>query len=105
MNGILQGTTPALVLELPEMVPVDTITKVELTIKQRGAISISHKADVQFDTAENTIIKEFSETETLALDDSQPLYYQLRVETPNGIYGTIGARVEVFDLYSKEVIS
>lgn len=104
MNGILQGTTPALVIEIPEQIPVRSITAAELTLKQTRRILIYHLADLAVDTEENTLRKEFTEQETLALDPNSPLGWQLRIQTPDGIFGTIKQRISVLDLYSEEAI-
>lgn len=101
MNGILQGTTPSLVIEIPEQLPVDTITAAELTIKHSGRTTLFHLADLTVDAEDNTISKAFSEQETLALNPVSPLSWQLRIQTPDGIFGTVQQRISVLDLISE----
>lgn len=104
MNDVLQGTTPSLVIEIPEQIPVGTITAAELTIKHSGRTTLFHLADLTVDAEDNTISKAFSEQETLALNPVSPLGWQLRIQTPDGIFGTIKQRINVLDLYSEEAI-
>lgn len=105
MSGILQGTTPFFVCEIPEEIAVDTLTAIELTIRNNGVMYIYHLADLILDSEENTINRLFTEEETLALDPDSPFYWQLRVRTPDGmIYGTPRSRFEILDLMSKEMI-
>lgn len=101
MNGILQGTTPALVIEIPEQIPVGTITAAELAIKHSGRTTLFHLADLAVDAEDNTISKAFTEQETLALDPISPLSWQLRIQTPDGIFGTVQQRINVLDLISE----
>lgn len=104
MNGVLQGTTPTLIIEIPEQIPVRLITAAELTIKQTMRITLYHLADLAVDTEDNTLRKAFTEQETLALDPASPLMWQLRIQTPDGIFGTIQQRITVHNLISEEAI-
>lgn len=105
MNGILQGTTPTLTITIPEEIPVSSITAAELTFKQLGTVWIYHLSELVIDSEENTISKTYTEAETLALNPTAPLSWQLRIETPDGIFGTPQARINVLDLISEEAIS
>lgn len=104
MNGILQGTTPSLVITIPEEIPVSTITAAELTLRQTGAVTILHLEDLVVDAEENTLAKEFTEEETLALNPVAPLSWQLRIKTADGIFGTPQSRISILDLMSQEVL-
>lgn len=104
MNGILQGTTPSLVITIPEEIPVSTITAAELTFKHANTLSIYHLSDLDVDTEENSLTYAFTETETLALNPIAPLSWQLRIQTPDGIFGTIQQRISVLNLISQEVL-
>lgn len=104
MNGILQGTTPTLVLEIPEQIPVSSITAAELAIKQGSSVVLYHLPDLVVDGEENTISREFTEAETLAMNPVTPLSWQLRIQTSDGIFGTVQQRISVLDLISQEVL-
>lgn len=105
MNGILQGTTPTLTIKIPAEIPVSEIRAIELAFKHGGTVTLRHREELIIDTETNTISRSFSEEETLALNPAQPIFWQLRIETPGGIYGTPGARINVLDLYSDEVLT
>lgn len=104
MGSILQGTTPIFKCRIPQEVPVNTIDALELTIRNAGTLSIYHLDDVVIDSEDNTINRLFTEDETLALDADKPIHWQLRLRTPDGIYGTPKTRIDVLDLMSKEKI-
>lgn len=104
MNGILQGTTPALVITIPEDIPVSSITAAELALRHNSETSLFHLSDLIVDTEDNSISKPFSEEETFALNPGVPLSWQLRVQTADGIFGTIQQRISVLDLISTEEI-
>lgn len=105
MSGILQGTTPTLTITIPEETPVSGIRGIELTLKQGDTVTLLHRSDLIVDTEANTISRLFSEEETLALNPSQPLFWQLRIETADGIFGTPKGRITVFDLISTEALT
>lgn len=105
MNEILQGTTPSFVIEIPEEIPVSTISALELAFNNGRGLQIYHLADVSLDADLNAIVKPFTEIETLSLMPCDPMYWQLRFRTPDGIFGTRKARVNVEDLMSQEVLS
>lgn len=103
-SGILQGTTPVLTLQIPEEVSVSSVMAAELTIRNNGKTTLYHLPELILDEEENTISKQFTEEETLALNPDSPLNYQLRVKTPSGIYGTEKKQMRVIDLMSEETI-
>lgn len=105
MNGILQGTTPVLTIKIPQEISVSEITALELTFKQAFGVTVLHMADVSLDVSENTISYQFTEAQTLALSPAAPLMWQLRIQTADGIYGTIQQRVNIYDLISQEALT
>lgn len=68
MNGILQGTTPKLVITIPDTCPLSSVTDIELTMAHKCEKVIYGLADVTIDTEENTVTYAFTEAQTLALD-------------------------------------
>lgn len=102
MNGILQGTTPSLVITIPEGIPVSTITAAELAFRHSGEVSLYRLSDLTVDGTANTLTYMFTEQETLALNPTAPLTWQLRIRTPDGIFGTVQQRISVLDLISQE---
>ncbi len=105
MNGILQGTTPSLVITIPEGIPVSTITAAELAFKHNGETVLHHLADLTVNSTENTLSYTFTEAETLAMNTVSPLVWQLRIQTADGIYGTTQQRINVIDLISEEELA
>ena len=102
MNGILQGTTPSLVLSIPEDVPVSNVISAELVLEHKGTKQKHGLSDVTVDADENTFTYKFSEDETLVLDPNYPLRWQLRLKTSSGIVGTEVETIDVLDLISEE---
>lgn len=105
MSGILQGTTPTFTITIPEEIPVSNITAAELTFKQSGKVWIYHLTDLIIDAEGNKINKPFTEAETLALNSKVLLSWQLRIQTADGIFGTIEKAIDVLNLISEEAIS
>lgn len=101
MTGILQGTTPKLEITVPETVPLDSVTAIELTLQHKGARTILGMDDVTIDTDANTITLQFTEAQTLSLDPGAMLIWQLRLKNPTGIVGTRPSSLAVFDLLSE----
>lgn len=101
MNGILQGTTPKLVIEIPDTCPLTSVTDIELTMKHCGQKTIYGLADVTLDTEANTVTYAFTEAQTLALDPKADLIWQLRLKTASEIVGTLPSKVRVYDLISE----
>ena len=104
MNGILQGTTPSLVITIPQDVPVSNIIGIELTFQHKDEKTIKTLSDVSVDSEHNTLTYNFTELETLAMDPKFSLVWQLRVKTSSGIVGTLASAVNVFDLISEAVM-
>ena len=101
MSAILQGTTPKLEITVPESVPLDSVTGIELTMKHRGQKMIYGMSDVDVDTEANTITYSFTEAQTMAMDPRQDLIWQLRLKNATGIVGTLPAAIRVYDLISE----
>ena len=104
MNGILQGTTRSLVLSIPEEVPVSNILEIELNLSHKGIDSLHGLEDVSVDSEENTLTYNFTQAETLALDPSFSLIWQLRIKTASGIVGTLPSAIKVYDLLSEVLL-
>lgn len=104
MNGILQGTTPKLVITIPVEHMLTAVTEIELMLQHKGVKTLLHLSDVTVDTDENTITYAFTEEQTLALDPKEMLYWQLRLKTSSGIVGTLPAAVKVYDLLSEVIM-
>lgn len=104
MNELLQGTTSKLVITIPDPITVADIINVELTFEHVGTKKIVHIDGVTLDTEENTVMYRFTERETLDMDPKQPLYWQLRIKTQDGICGTKKESIDVKDLLSEEAM-
>lgn len=101
MNGILQGTTPKLVITIPDTCPLTSVIDIELTMAHKCEKTIYGIADVTIDTEANTVTYAFTEAQTLALDPKADLIWQLRLKTASEIVGTLPSRVRVYDLLSE----
>lgn len=100
MNKVLQGTTPKLVMILPSDIEATDVTSVELTLVHKDTKTIVETAGVEIDAENNAIRYRFTEAYTLLLDPKYPLYWQLRIRTPDGIFGTEEAEIDVKKLLS-----
>ena len=86
MNGIMQGTTPSLILEVdPDELWVETAVTIELYVQNAGNL-VTYTADqLTIDAETNTITKTFTETETAAFQRGFPVEAQARFWMPNGM--------------------
>ncbi len=101
MSGILQGTTPELIITVPEDFPLANVVAVELTLQHKNVKTVLGTLDVVIDPDSNTITYTFTEAQTLALDPKALLMWQLRMRTNVGkIVGTLAESVSVYDLLS-----
>lgn len=105
MSSILQGTTPTLTITIPSEISVSSIEALELAFKHMGNTSFLNLSDVVLDGTDNTVSVTMPEDFTLSLDPSFPLYWQLRIGTANGIFGTPQARINIEPLISTEALS
>lgn len=108
MNGILRGTTPSLKLRLkPEDCLVTDIVELEVVVWNGIFQKTYGLDDVTLDSDANKIVIHFTEEETLGMDSSKSLRWQMRAEMPDGnIVGTReSAPIDVVFLRSKEVMS
>jgi hypothetical protein len=100
MSSILQGTTPG--LEVPissEDFLVTDVTSLELKFSQGGEVAVHNLAELTVDAEGNSFTYHFSEAETLALDPSRPLLWQMRFWFEDGnIVGTEQMLLDVADL-------
>lgn len=103
--SILQGTTPSLVITVPDTVDLSAVTAIELTLTHDNNKHIIDLSGVTVDTTANTITYDFTEAFTLSLDPEKPMKWQLRVKTSAGkILGTPIKTVSVLDLMSEEAM-
>ena len=68
MNGILQDTTPKLVITIPDTCPLTSVVDIELTMAHKCEKTIYGIADVTIDTEANTVTYAFSEAQTIRFD-------------------------------------
>ena len=101
---ILDGTTQQLVIKVPATVPVANITGIELTFTHKGEKTVYYQDSVTTDAEANTITYNFTEAETLALDPTAGLVWQIRMKSPSGSVGTKPKRIEVITLLSGEAM-
>lgn len=104
MSAFLQGTTPTFVITFPAETAVSDFTALELAFYHNRKTTLHHLADVTIDSTANTATYNFTEAETLAMNPDVPFFWQVRIRTADGIFGTEKARLEVKDLISKEMI-
>lgn len=106
MASILQGTTPSITFNISEDdFLVGDVTKLELTFQNDGKTVTKDLSAVTLDAAANNITYTFTEAETLALNPTARLYYQLRFGFQDGsIVGTAKASLNVSDLISEETL-
>lgn len=107
MSKILQGTTPSLsILIDTDDFLVANVTALEFTILHDGTKTIYSLSDVTVDSENNSFTYTFSESETLAMNPSKPVRYQLRFKFEDGtIIGTGIMSLQVADLISEETMS
>lgn len=108
MAGILQGTTPSLVINVnTDDIAVSDIAQLEIVVWDSSSFEQEYGlSDVTLDTTENTITIAFTETETLSMDASKGLRWQMRCKDANGqIYGTAkSVATSIYSLKSGEVM-
>lgn len=104
MNKLLQGTTPKLIITIPAPLAVADVMSLELTFEHLGTKKLVYMDGVTLDTDENTITYRFTERETLDMNPKHPLYWQLRIKTQDGIFGTEQESIDVKDLLSEVVM-
>lgn len=106
MASILQGTTPTLEISFdPSDVSLSDVSEIELSLQNFNSLEIKHMADCVVDTEANSISYHFTQTETLALQPSRMLTWQIRLLMVDGeIVGTEQSEISVADLLSSEVM-
>ena len=108
MSGILRGTTPSLKLRLKtEDCLVTDIVKLEVVVWNGNNKKTYGLGDVTLDSDANKIVIHFTEEETLKMDSSKVLKWQMRAKMPDGnIVGTRESEpIKVEPLKSREVMS
>lgn len=104
MNKLLQGTTPKLIITIPAPLDVADVMSLELTFEHLGTKKLVYMDGVTLDTDKNTVTYRFTERETLDMNPKHPLYWQLRIKTQDGIFGTEQESIDVKDLLSEVVM-
>ena len=85
---MFRGTTPKFVFTLPNTTDVDQIDAAYVSFEQNGAKIIEKElADLTVDSANNALLFELTQTETLSLQPGQVLY-QLRFTIGTEAYAT-----------------
>lgn len=99
---ILQGTTPSLTITInPEDVQLSDIVDVELTFGQGSNVLYKGINDVDINSEENVLSYHFTEEETLGMNTSLSMYWQLRLKTNTGdIFGTRKQAITIEELQS-----
>ncbi len=98
MTQLLQGTTPKITFDLSNTgFTVSQITAAELTVESREYKLTLTLSDMTTDTANNKLSYQFTEVQTLKLNDNTTAYYQLYIKVGTEIYGTKKARCTVFE--------
>lgn len=108
MSEILRGTTPSLKLRLKtEDCLVTDIVELEVVVWNGNFQKTYGLDDVTLDSDANKIVIHFTEEETLNMDSSKNLKWQMRAEMPDG--NIVGTRqsdpIDVEPLKSREVMS
>ena len=108
MSGILRGTTPSLKLRLKtEDCLVTDIVELEVVVWNGTFQNTYGLDDVTLDSDANKIVIHFTEEETMRMDSSKSLRWQMRAEMPDG--NIVGTRqsdpIDVEPLKSREVMS
>lgn len=100
---ILQGTTPSLTITIdPNDVSLSDVVAIELSFGQGSKISYKDIDDILIDSEENTLSYHFTEEETMNMNTSMSLSWQLRLKTTSGdILGTRKQSIEIAELQSK----
>lgn len=107
MSSILQGTTPTLTIVVDQNdLLLSNIAELELTFNQTGSPTMKHLADVSIDTEANTVSYHFTQEETLAMNASRDLKWQIRFLLPDSnVVGTTIQRIDIANLMSDEVMT
>lgn len=108
MSGILRGTTPSLKLRLKtEDCLVTDIVELEVVVWNGNFQKTYGLDDVILDTDANKIVIHFTEEETLNMNSSKAVKWQMRGKMPDGnIVGTKESDpIDVEPLKSREVMS
>lgn len=84
-----RGTTPTVVIEIPNEIPVSSITVAYLSFEQnkRKVIEIPLE-DMDLDTENNTLSVTLSQEQTLKFENNVMVMYQLRLGVDGAYYAT-----------------
>lgn len=101
MSLVLQGTTPLMIVGVPEDVPLSEVEEVEFKMwnaENDELISEFKKADFVFDTDQNVMTRLFSEAETMDLPESVSVQARFFM-TDKTINGTLKTSYSVIELF------
>lgn len=106
MKQILQGTTPAICIEIdPEDLSLSDVQEIELAFQQREAYPmIKHTEDCEIDEDANTVTYHFTEQETQSFNPKYNLKWQIRFLTNGEIVGTRIDEIDILDLISTQAM-
>lgn len=76
--SIMQGTTPSIKVKIsPDDFSVSDVSEIEFYVRN-DTLTTYHMADLTIDAVENSVTKEFTEEETIALDPKKNVIVQAR---------------------------
>lgn len=79
MESIMQGTTPSLTLTIStDDFLLSNVTAIELVVRNDSTTTKYSMSDLTVDTETNTIVKDFTETETAAFTPKKSVIVQGR---------------------------
>lgn len=88
MVAIMQGTTPSLMIHIdPDDFLLSAVTRMELYVRNDGKLTTYTDADLVVDTEANTIIRQFTESETAALNPTKYMTVQGRFWVGTAVVG------------------
>ena len=84
-----RGTTPEIIITLPESVDVSDITAAYLTFTQRPSLQFTKELSAMtIDAVANTVMVRLTQEETLQFNENQNLSFQLRFIADGNAYAT-----------------
>lgn len=106
MTTMLQGTTPKINFDFTNSgLSVSDIDAAELTIDSAGKTVTHVLSDMTVNTSDNTLSYQFTEAETLLLNDKYDAFYQLFIKIDSEVYGTKKKPCNIFQKLKGSVMS
>lgn len=101
-----RGTTPTLILEMPDEISVSDLSEAILTIEQnKREIITKFLSDMTLDVDGNAMTISLTQEETLELQDSRLAEIQLKIKTVDGMVTASDViRIAVKEILNEEVI-